>query len=70
MNMRREVYFVWDILFLQAGWPHLKNVINKKCEAMRNLHYLKNMALDAFENLHAELKNDGKDENWFAPLRL
>ncbi len=37
---------------------------------MRNLHSLKDIDLDVFENRKAELKNDGKDGNWFAPLRL
>ncbi len=37
---------------------------------MRNLHYLKNIALDAFESRKAELKNDGKDGNRFSPLKL
>ncbi|WP_375673914.1 tyrosine-type recombinase/integrase, partial [Bartonella sp. TS82HLJMH] len=34
------------------------------------LHYLKDIALDAFESRKAELKNDGKDGDWFLPLRL
>ncbi|WP_256478128.1 hypothetical protein [Bartonella sp. B1099] len=37
---------------------------------MRNLHYLKDIALDAFESLNVELKNDGKDGNWFVLLHL
>lgn len=35
---------------------------------MRNLHYLKDIALDAFESYKAELKGDAKHENWFSPL--
>ncbi|GAA5111241.1 hypothetical protein GCM10023261_15370 [Bartonella jaculi] len=37
---------------------------------MRNLHYLKDIALDTFENRKAKLKGDGKDGNWFLHLRL
>lgn len=32
---------------------------------MRNLHYLRNIALAIFESSKIELKNDGKDGNWF-----
>ncbi len=37
---------------------------------MCNLHYLKDIALDAFESRKSELRNDGKDGNWFSPLKL
>lgn len=37
---------------------------------MSNLHYLKDITLDAFESRKAELKGDGKDGHWFLPLRL
>ncbi|EJF86358.1 hypothetical protein MCW_00254 [Cardidatus Bartonella washoeensis 085-0475] len=37
---------------------------------MRNLRYLKDIALDAFESRKAELKGDGKAGDWFSPLRL
>ncbi len=42
----------------------------KKREAISNLHYLKDIALDAFESRKAELKGDGKNGNWFIPLKL
>ncbi len=37
---------------------------------MCHLHYLKDIALDAFESRKSELRNNGKDENWFSPLKL
>ncbi len=37
---------------------------------MRNLHYLKDIALDAFESRKSELRNNGKDENWFSSFKL
>ncbi len=39
---------------------------------MRHLHfhYLKDIALNAFENPNAKLKEDGKVGNWFLSLHL
>ncbi len=48
--------------------PLLHN--KQKREAMRNLYYLKDIALDAFESRKAELKGNAKDGNWFSPLKL
>ena len=39
-------------------------------EQARNLHLLKDIALDAFESRKAELKGDGKAGRWFSPLEL
>jgi integrase len=36
----------------------------------RNLHLLRDVALDAFESRKAELKGDGKAGRWFSPLEL
>ncbi|AXT28944.1 DUF4102 domain-containing protein (plasmid) [Ruegeria sp. AD91A] len=36
----------------------------------RNMHLLKDIALDAFESRKAELKGDGKAGRWFSPLEL
>ncbi|WP_244427605.1 hypothetical protein [Bartonella queenslandensis] len=41
----------------------IKERDKQKCGAMRNLHYLKDIALDAFESFNAGLKNDGKGRN-------
>ncbi len=42
----------------------------QKREAMRHLHYLKDIVMDAFESRKAELKGDGQNGKWFSPLRL
>lgn len=38
--------------------------------ATRNMHLLKDVALDAFESRKAELKGDGIAGRWFSPLEL
>lgn len=48
----------------------IKDRERKRREASRNLHFLKDVALDAFESRKAELKGDGKDGRWFTPLEL
>ncbi|SPU27679.1 integrase [Candidatus Bartonella washoeensis] len=55
---------------LREGRDPIKEREKQKREAMRNLHYLKDIAVDAFESRKAELKNDGKDGVWFLPLKL
>lgn len=40
----------------------------KKREANRNLHNLRDIALDAFESRKAELKGDGQAGRWMSPL--
>jgi len=39
-------------------------------QAVRKLHLLEEVALDAFESRKAELKGDGKAGRWFSPLEL
>jgi integrase len=39
-------------------------------EAARNLHSLRDIALDAFESRKAELKRDGAAGRWFSPLEI
>lgn len=46
-----------------------KNV-KKSIRQLRNLHYLKDIVLDAFESRKVELKEDDKAHNWFSPLQL
>lgn len=48
----------------------IKERERKKREAARNLHFLNDIALDAFESRKAELKGDGKAGRWFSPLEL
>ncbi|EJF86764.1 hypothetical protein MCY_00641 [Bartonella rattimassiliensis 15908] len=52
---------------LHEGRTHIKERDKQKREAISNLHYLKYIAVDAFESRKAELKNDRKYRNWFAP---
>ncbi len=55
---------------LHEGCDPIKERDKQKREAISNLHYLKDIALDAFESRKAELKGDSKNGNWFTPLRL
>ncbi|MET3354670.1 UNVERIFIED_ORG: integrase [Xanthobacter viscosus] len=48
----------------------IKERERERREAARTLHYLKDIALDAFESRKAELKGDGKAGRWFTPLEL
>ncbi len=58
----------WAVL--REGRDPIKEREKQKREAMRNLHYLKDIVLDAFESRKAELKNDGEACDWFSPLHL
>lgn len=55
---------------LRNGNDPIKQREKEKREAARNLHLLKDIALDAFESRKAELKGDGKAGRWFTPLEL
>ncbi len=69
LKKARELANQWRSV-LHDGRDPIKEREKQKREAMRNLHYLKDIALDTFESRKAELKGDGKDGHWFAPLRL
>ncbi|VEJ46053.1 tyrosine-type recombinase/integrase [Bartonella vinsonii] len=69
LKKARELATQWRSV-LHEGRDPIKEREKQKREAMRNLHYLKDIALDAFETRKAELKNDGKDGDWFLPLKL
>ncbi|WP_208442520.1 tyrosine-type recombinase/integrase, partial [Bartonella raoultii] len=69
LKKARECANQWRSV-LHEGRDPIKERNKQKREAISNLHYLKDIALDAFETRKAELKGDGKDGNWFAPLRL
>ncbi|UNE53876.1 tyrosine-type recombinase/integrase [Bartonella machadoae] len=69
LKKARELATQWRSV-LHEGRDPIKERDKQKREAMRNLHYLKDIALDAFESRKAELKGDGKDGNWFSPLKL
>ncbi|RJL04869.1 tyrosine-type recombinase/integrase [Paracoccus siganidrum] len=53
---------------VRAGLDPIKERQRERREASRNLHLLKDVALDAFESRKAELKGDGKAGRWFSPL--
>ncbi|QEE09451.1 prophage integrase IntA [Bartonella kosoyi] len=69
LKKARELANQWRAV-LREGRDPIKERNKQKREAMRNLHYLKDIALDAFESRKAELKNDGEACNWFLHLRL
>ena len=54
--------------FVRQGIDPIKERDRQAREAQRNLHCLKDIALDAFESRKAELKDDGKAGRWFSPL--
>lgn len=55
---------------VRAGLDPIKEREQVRREAARNLHLLKDIALDAFESRKAELKGDGKAGRWFSPLAI
>ncbi|WP_144755053.1 tyrosine-type recombinase/integrase [Bartonella saheliensis] len=69
LKQARECANQWRSV-LREGRDPIKERNKQKREAMRNLHYLKDIALDAFESRKAELKNDGKAGDWLSPLKL
>lgn len=54
----------------QDGLDPIKEREKAKREALRNLHMLQDVAIDAFEARKAELKGDGKAGRWFSPLEI
>ncbi|EJF92171.1 hypothetical protein ME9_00915 [Bartonella taylorii 8TBB] len=69
LKKARELANQWRSV-LHEGRDPIKEREKQKREAISNLHYLKDIALDAFESRKAELKGDGKDGRWFSPLQL
>lgn len=59
----------WRAVARQSLDP-IKERERERREAARNLHFLKDVALDAFESRKADLKGDGKAGRWFTPLEL
>lgn len=57
-------------LIIRNGKDPIKERERERREAARNIHLLKDIALDAFESRKAELKRDGKAGRWFSPLEL
>lgn len=55
---------------VRQGLDPIKERERLRRDAERNLHILRDVALDAFESRKAELKGDGKAGRWFSPLEL
>lgn len=55
---------------VRQGLDPIKQREKEQRESVRNLHILKDVAIDAFESRKAELKGDGKAGRWFSPLEL
>ncbi len=68
LKQARECANKWCSVLCE-GRDLIKECNKQKREAISNLHDLKDIALDAFESRKAKLKNDGKDGNWFSPLK-
>ncbi|VEJ44683.1 Uncharacterised protein [Bartonella vinsonii] len=69
LKQARELATGWRSV-LREGRDPIKEREKQKREAMRNLHYLKDIALETFESCKAELKGDGKNGVWFLHLKL
>lgn len=54
----------------KGGIDPIKHRAQERRAAVRNLHLLADIALDAFESRKAELKGDGTAGRWFSPLQL
>lgn len=59
----------WRNVTAQGKDP-IKERDKRKRNAARQMHLVKDIALDAFESRKAELKGDGKAGRWFSPLEL
>ncbi|WP_208438719.1 tyrosine-type recombinase/integrase [Bartonella grahamii] len=69
LKQARELATGWRSV-LREGRDPIQERNKQKREAISNLYYLKDIAMDAFESRKAELKRDGKASDWFSPLRL
>ena len=65
----REAAEKWRAVTRQ-GLDPIKERERQRREVERNIHLLKDIALDAFESRKAELKGDGKAGRWFSPIEL
>lgn len=55
---------------VRQGKDAIKERERQRRDAERNMHVLRDIAIDAFESRKAELKGDGKSGRWFSPLEL
>ncbi|WP_246257424.1 hypothetical protein [Bartonella gabonensis] len=64
LKQAREYAVQWRSV-LSEGCAPIKEHDKQNYKAIGNLYYLKDIALDAFENRKVELKADGKEISWF-----
>lgn len=69
LQSAREKANSWRTVAKEGRDP-IKERERQKRDAIRNLHILKDVAIDAFESRKAELREDGKAGRWFTPLAL
>jgi integrase len=55
---------------VREGKDAIKERERQRREVERNMHILRDIAVDAFESRKAELKGDGTAGRWFSPLEL
>lgn len=55
---------------VRDGKDAIKERDRQRRAAERNMHLLRDIAVDAFESRKADLKGDGKAGRWFSPLEL
>lgn len=55
---------------VREGHDPIKERQRQRREAEKQLHILRDVALDAYESRKAELKGDGKAGRWFSPLEI
>lgn len=65
----REAATKWRTMARQ-GLDPIKERQRERRQAERNMHLLRDIAIDAFEARKAELKGDGKAGRWFSPLEI
>lgn len=65
----REAADKWRVTVRENKDP-IKERERLRREASRNMHLLKDVALDAFESRKVELKGDWVNGRWFSPLEL
>jgi len=57
-------------MLLARGIDPIRHRDQRRREATRDRHLLRDVAVDAFESHKASLKGDGKAGRWFSPLEL
>jgi integrase len=69
LKIARQNAEKWQVV-VREGKDAIKEREAQRRTSERNMHVLRDVALDAFESRKAELKGDGKAGRWFSPLEL